>query len=83
MKKFTLIMTVADNGVGIPDSKKAIVFGRFNGREDSPIGTGLGLSIVRAVVEAYQGMVWVEDRVPGDHSKGSVFRVALPMVSAR
>ena len=74
-------VSVADNGVGIPDSKKAIVFGRFNGREDSPIGTGLGLSIVRAVVEAYQGMVWVEDRVPGDHSKGSVFRVALPMAS--
>ncbi|MGD9962835.1 MAG: ATP-binding protein [Thermoplasmata archaeon] len=76
-------VSIADNGVGIPDSKKAIVFGRFNGREDTPTGTGLGLSIVRAVVEAYKGMVWVEDRVPGDHSKGSVFKVALPMTSAR
>jgi hypothetical protein len=35
------------------------------------------------VVEAYHGMVWVEDRVRGDHSKGSVFRVALPMTSSK
>jgi len=76
-------VSVSDNGIGIPDSKKAVVFGRFNGRENTPAGSGLGLSIVRAVVEAYQGMVWVEDRVPGDHSKGCVFRVALPMTSER
>jgi signal transduction histidine kinase len=38
---------------------------------------------VRAIVEAYHGIVWVEDRVPGDPSKGSIFRVALPKVSAR
>ena len=76
-------VSVADNGIGIPDSKKKIVFGRHNGQEGSMPATGLGLSIVRAVVEAYHGMVWVEDRVTGDHSKGSVFRVALPMTSAR
>lgn len=76
-------VSVADNGIGIPDSKKKIVFGRYNGQEGSMPATGLGLSIVRAVVEAYHGMVWVEDRVTGDHSKGSVFRVALPMTSAR
>lgn len=74
-------VSIADNGIGIPDSKKTVVFGRFNGRDDTPQGSGIGLSIVRAVVEAYHGMVWVEDRVPGDHSKGSVFRVALPMSS--
>jgi len=75
-------VSVADNGIGIPDSKKNLVFGRFNGLEGGLPASGLGLSIVRAVVEAYHGMVWVEDRVPGDHSKGSVFRVALPMTSS-
>jgi len=76
-------VSVADNGIGIPDSKKNIVFGRFNTGDERPPATGLGLSIVRAIVEAYHGMVWVEDRVPGDPSKGSVFRVALPMASAK
>ncbi len=76
-------VSVADNGIGIPDSKKNIVFGRFTTGDERPPATGLGLSIVRAIVEAYNGMVWVEDRVPGDPSKGSVFRVALPMASAK
>jgi signal transduction histidine kinase len=76
-------VSVADNGIGIPDSKKKVVFGRFGGPVEGPPASGLGLSIVRAVVEAYHGMVWVEDRVRGDHSKGSVFRVALPMTSSK
>jgi len=71
-------VSVADNGIGIPDSKKNVVFGRFSPAESRAPGSGLGLSIVRAIVEAYKGMVWVEDRVPGETTKGSVFRVALP-----
>ena len=76
-------VSIADNGIGIPDSKKNIVFGRYRSLGERPHGSGIGLSIVRALVEAYRGMVWVEDRVPGDPSKGSVFRVALPMVSGK
>jgi len=76
-------VSIADNGIGIPDSKKNIVFGRFQNLTDRPPGSGLGLSIVRAIVEAYHGIVWVEDRVPGDPSKGCVFRVALPMAPAK
>lgn len=76
-------VSVADHGIGIPDSKKNVVFGRFRTQDEQPHSSGIGLSIVRALVEAYHGMVWVEDRVPGDPSKGSVFRVALPMVSAK
>ncbi|HIH01623.1 TPA: HAMP domain-containing histidine kinase, partial [Thermoplasmata archaeon] len=72
-------VSVSDNGIGIPDSKKNLVFGRMGGGAKGPPALGLGLSIVRAIVESYRGMVWVEDRVRGDHSKGSVFRVALPM----
>ncbi|UCE81129.1 MAG: HAMP domain-containing histidine kinase [Methanobacteriota archaeon] len=75
-------VSISDNGIGIPDSKKSVVFGRFSEGDQGPPALGLGLSIVRTIVEAYHGMVWVEDRVTGDHSKGSVFRVALPMASA-
>jgi signal transduction histidine kinase len=76
-------VSIADNGIGIPDSKKNIVFGRFGGDEAGAPAGGLGLSIVRAIVEAYHGMVWVEDRVPGEASKGSIFRVALPISAAK
>jgi signal transduction histidine kinase len=72
-------VSIVDNGIGIPDSKKNLVFGRISGGAEGPPALGLGLSIVRAIVESYHGMVWVEDRIRGDHSKGSVFRVALPM----
>jgi signal transduction histidine kinase len=75
-------VSIADHGIGIPDSKKNLVFGRFQSTTDRPPASGLGLSIVRAIVEAYHGIVWVEDRVSGDPSKGSVFRVSLPMVPA-
>ena len=76
-------VSIADSGIGIPDSKKNVVFGRFKGTDIGSPGSGLGLSIVRAIVEGYHGMVWVEDRVPGQSSKGCTFRVALPMTSAR
>jgi len=75
-------VSIADNGIGIPDTKKNVVFGRFKGADTGSPGSGLGLSIVRATVEAYHGMVWVEDRVPGQSSKGCVFRVALPMTTS-
>jgi signal transduction histidine kinase len=74
-------VSIADNGIGIPDSKKNLVFGRLGGGSQGPPALGIGLSMVRVIVEAYHGMVWVEDRVKGEHSKGSVFRVALPMAS--
>jgi hypothetical protein len=28
----------------------------------------------------YHGRAWVEDRVPGDHTQGAVFKVELPLV---
>lgn len=76
-------VSVVDRGIGIPDSKKTIVFGRLTSGDEGQVGSGLGLSIVRAIVEAYHGLVWVEDRVTGDPSKGCVFRVALPMASGK
>ena len=72
-------LEVADWGRGIPDDRKADLFndlatgpGSSSGR-----GAGLGLTIVKALVERYGGRVAVEDRVKGDHSKGSVFLVTL------
>ena len=71
---------VRDAGKGIPDSRKSTLFKRFD-QLDSTIGLeghGLGLSVVKALCDRYSGEIWVEDRTPGDHTKGSVFSVVLP-----
>jgi signal transduction histidine kinase len=41
---------------------------------------GLGLYLVKSLVDDFHGTVRVEDRVPGDHSKGARFVVLLPAV---
>jgi signal transduction histidine kinase len=66
---------IADHGPGIPDARKKAIFERMSG--GSTRGAGLGLSIVRLIVDKLGGRIWVEDRVPGDPSKGSVFVVQL------
>ncbi len=61
-------VVVEDDGPGIPDSIKPVLFDRFvrasAAREPVEGSTGLGLAIVRAVVEAHGGTVSV-DSVPG------------------
>jgi PAS domain S-box-containing protein len=70
---------VEDNGPGIPDEAKKTIFRRFK-EGARPWARGLGLYIVRALVEEYKGKVWVEDRVPGDHTQGARFVVMLPLL---
>ncbi|OPY30216.1 MAG: sensory histidine kinase AtoS [Methanocella sp. PtaU1.Bin125] len=66
---------IADHGPGMPDDRKKPVFERMSG--GSTRGAGLGLSIVKLIVDRFGGRIWVEDRVPGDRSQGSVFVVQL------
>lgn len=67
---------VADNGPGIPDEHKELIFGKGEKSLDSP-GTGIGLYLVNTLVTQFDGTVWVEDNEP----TGSVFIVRLPIVS--
>ncbi len=69
---------VADNGPGVEDSIKQAIFNRFTQGPTPSSGTGLGLHIAKTLVESYKGRIWVEDKVQGDRSKGSVFNVLLP-----
>ncbi len=72
------LISVADRGRGIPDDRKSIVFERFATGVTGIKGFGLGLSIVSAIVEKYGGRIWVEDRIKGDSSRGTVFKILLP-----
>lgn len=71
---------ILDGGKGIPDERKGQLFKRFDqlDTEQGADGHGLGLSVVGALTDRYGGKVWVEDRVSGDYTKGSVFNVLLP-----
>ncbi|TFG14219.1 MAG: PAS domain S-box protein [Promethearchaeota archaeon] len=66
-----------DNGIGIPDSMKNIIFQR-DYRKGKASGIGLGLLLIKRILESYEGSVEVKDKIPGEHSKGSNFIVIIP-----
>jgi PAS domain S-box-containing protein len=72
------IVSVIDRGRGIPDDRKTVVFERFATGMTGIKGFGLGLSIVKSIVDKFGGRIWVEDRVSGDYTKGTVFKIKLP-----
>ncbi len=67
-----------DNGIGISDEKKAIIFQKGKKEHIASKGMGLGLSLVNIIVNKYNGKIWVEDRVKGDYKQGSNFVVLIP-----
>ncbi len=69
-----------DNGLGIPDAQKLTIFQKGALESSSFNRLGLGLSLVKKLVESYQGKIWVEDKVKGDHSKGSKFILMIKEV---
>ncbi|HZV72829.1 MAG TPA: HAMP domain-containing sensor histidine kinase [Conexibacter sp.] len=74
-----VVLTVEDDGPGIPKELRARLFERFvRGRGDSGGGSGLGLSIVLAVAVSHGGSVDVERPASG----GARFVVRLPRVGA-
>ena len=69
-----------DNGTGIDDSRKILIFEK-NYKDISNIsGMGLGLSLAKKIIEIYNGKITVEDKVKGDPSKGSNFIITIPEI---
>nr|WP_294529015.1 ATP-binding protein [uncultured Rhodopila sp.] len=62
------VVTIDDDGPGIPEEQKEDVFKPFfsgDAHRDDPSGSmGLGLSIVRAIVQSHSGDIELSDRVP-------------------
>jgi signal transduction histidine kinase len=69
-----VIITVADNGPGIPPDVISRVFDPFFTTKDVGEGSGLGLSIVHGIIERHGGRIQVESEV----GKGTTFRITLP-----
>ena len=62
-----------DNGLGVADDRKAIIFEKGHRILKGLKGMGLGLSLVKKILTIYDGKIWVEDRVRGDYNQGSNF----------
>ena len=73
------VVTVADNGIGVPAADHDRIFGMFTRAHRDHDGTGIGLAVCRRVAEAHGGRIWVE---PADGG-GSAFRFTLPQLDRR
>jgi len=74
-------MEFIDNGIGVSDKRKEIIFKKGNRKLKGDKGMGLGLSLVSKILTNFDGKIWVEDKVHGDYSKGSNFIIILPIKS--
>lgn len=73
----SIVVVVADEGIGINPSELEAIFTPFHQAEDgSKKGLGIGLALVRSFVEMHGGTVRVESAGKG---KGSTFTVRLPL----
>ena len=78
-----VVITIADNGIGISPENQQIVFNRFTRaseehNENIP-GAGIGLALVKDLVETNQGSITLNSQVNG----GSVFTVTLPLAESQ
>ena len=64
-----------DNGIGISNTRKKMIFERRSIVDENVRGLGIGLSLVKRIIESYLGKIWVEDNV---EKKGSNFIILIP-----
>ncbi|GAB3034811.1 sensor histidine kinase [Bowmanella dokdonensis] len=72
-KANTVVLSVSDNGPGIPGAKLAHIFDPFFTTKTQ--GTGLGLAVVKAVAQSHQGAVKAANTPEG----GACFEIHLPI----
>lgn len=75
------VVTVCDQGIGIPVSEQLEIFERFyrgeQARDCAPSGFGLGLPLARSIVTAHQGKI----KVVSMQEQGACMRITLPVIT--
>ncbi len=75
----SVVITVADNGIGIDESELTAVFGEFyrvDAARNTANGSGLGLGIAKRIVEEHGGKIWLKSE---GISKGTTAIISLPV----
>jgi len=77
-KEDTVLIKIADTGIGIPEKFHATLFDKFTrarrpGIKGEP-SVGLGMSIIKTIVEWHHGKIWFESQ----ENKGTTFYIELP-----
>jgi len=70
----SIVITISDNGIGIPEDKKENIFDPFFTTKDIGKGTGLGLSIVSGIIKKHGGIIRVDSR-----KANTKFEIILPV----
>lgn len=78
-----VVSSVKDNGLGIPDGEKQLIFGKFF-RASNVValpeeGTGLGLFFAKQIVEVSGGRIWFESA----EGAGTTFYFSLPLAGSK
>jgi len=68
-----------DNGIGIDDARKEIIFQETHMKSRDSKGMGIGLSLVAKLTKLYNGKICVENRIKEDYKKGSNFVILFPL----
>jgi len=73
-----LRLSVADQGIGIPDDELEYIFDKFiqsSKTKTNAGGTGLGLAICKEFIDAHHGRIWAEHNPKG----GAIFNFVIPL----
>ncbi|MBU2512065.1 PAS domain S-box protein [bacterium] len=73
-----LIVSVSDQGMGIPPKEKTVIFDKFvqsSKTDKGQGGTGLGLAICKEIIKHHHGKIWAENNQQG----GATFFLQLPI----
>ncbi|MGJ8661289.1 MAG: sensor histidine kinase, partial [Bacteroidota bacterium] len=74
----TIRINVKDNGKGISDEEKHLIFDKFYQIQNnsSKNGNGLGLAICREIILLHQGRIWLDNET----TSGSKFCISIPLI---
>jgi PAS domain S-box-containing protein len=78
-RKNSLVIEVADSGIGIAEDQLKLIFGEFQRVEGAQIREQKGLGLGLAIVDKLSAVMGCEVRVRSLPSKGSIFSVEVPL----
>lgn len=81
IKKTKIVISIADNGIGIPQPLQPIIFQKFTKAKrqgtDNEKTTGLGMYITKQLIKQHNGKIWFESK----EGKGTTFFIELNKIT--